>query len=62
MSYTFEQKANPEQHGLEFCPHCDGYGSSLKEPDDRCTKCNGTGLLTKKEAETYRREHGSHKN
>ena len=26
------------------CSHCNGFGSSLKEDDDRCTRCNGTGL------------------
>lgn len=49
MAYTYEQIAHPEQHGLEMCGHCDGYGSSLKDPEgvDRCTKCGGTGLVPK---------------
>lgn len=30
----------------DYCPHCNGYGSSFKDPIgvDRCTKCHGTGL------------------
>jgi len=27
----------------EYCPHCNGYGSSLKEDSDRCSVCGGTG-------------------
>jgi DnaJ-class molecular chaperone len=48
-SYTLEQMSNPEAHGLMECPHCNGYGSSLKDPDgvDRCTMCGGAGLLPK---------------
>ena len=45
--YTIEQMSNPEAHGLQECPHCNGYGSSLKDPEgvDRCTKCGGSGLI-----------------
>lgn len=55
-TYTFDQISNPEAHGLEMCPHCNGYGSSLKDPEgvDRCTKCGGSGLMTKEEAKAYR--------
>jgi DnaJ-class molecular chaperone len=31
--------------GYTWCPHCCGYGSSLKDANDRCAKCNGTGLV-----------------
>jgi hypothetical protein len=31
--------------GYRWCPHCDGYGSSLNDANDRCAKCNGTGLV-----------------
>jgi len=31
----------------KICDHCNGYGSSLKEDADRCTKCEGTGLVPK---------------
>ena len=27
------------------CSHCNGFGSSFKDPgDERCSKCGGTGL------------------
>ena len=29
--------------GYEECPHCHGYGSSLKEEAERCTRCGGSG-------------------
>lgn len=41
---------DPEKYGYEECSHCNGYGSSLKDPADvnKCSKCGGSGL-TKKE-------------
>jgi DnaJ-class molecular chaperone len=35
---------------FEYCDHCNGYGSSLKDPTgvNTCTKCHGTGLQYKK--------------
>jgi len=30
--------------GYRWCPHCNGYGSSLGDANDRCVRCNGTGL------------------
>jgi DnaJ-class molecular chaperone len=32
--------------GFQECDHCNGYGSSLKDPEgvDTCTKCKGSGL------------------
>jgi hypothetical protein len=30
--------------GATWCPTCNGYGSSLKETDDRCSSCGGTGI------------------
>lgn len=38
---------DPAKYGYEECSHCNGYGSSLKETADRCTKCGGTGLQKK---------------
>jgi DnaJ-class molecular chaperone len=38
---------DPEKYGYEVCPHCNGYGSSLKEYSDVCTKCYGRGLIQK---------------
>jgi RecJ-like exonuclease len=31
--------------GAEWCPECNGYGSSLFEETDRCTRCGGSGLV-----------------
>jgi hypothetical protein len=30
------------------CPHCSGYGSSLKDPDgvNTCTECGGSGVCS----------------
>ena len=30
---------------IEECDNCNGYGSSLNEDSDICTKCHGKGLL-----------------
>ena len=46
---SVEVMMNPEKYGYIECSHCNGYGSSLKEESDRCTKCEGFGLV-KKEA------------
>jgi hypothetical protein len=31
--------------GTEWCPECNGYGSSLAEEGERCTRCGGSGLV-----------------
>jgi hypothetical protein len=31
--------------GMKWCPHCSGYGSSLKGAAGRCTRCGGCGLV-----------------
>ena len=31
--------------GAEWCPECNGYGSSLFEETERCTRCGGSGLV-----------------
>lgn len=36
---------HPERYGMEMCLHCAGYGSSLHEDADTCTKCGGSGLV-----------------
>jgi hypothetical protein len=33
--------------GMKWCPHCNGYGSSLKEASGRCTHCGGSGLVSR---------------
>ena len=35
--------------GTELCRHCNGYGSSLNEASDRCTRCGGARLVTRGE-------------
>jgi DnaJ-class molecular chaperone len=49
---NFDILMNPEKYGYEMCPHCNGYGSSLKDPVgvNSCTKCGGVGLVKKPEA------------
>ena len=48
---TIDIMLNPEKHGYKECDHCNGYGSSLKDPfgQNFCSKCGGVGLLKKKE-------------
>ena len=38
---------DPQRYGYEVCPHCNGYGSSLKDPVgvDKCCLCGGLGLV-----------------
>lgn len=35
------------KYGYKQCPHYNGYGSSLKDPEgvDTCTICHGWGLV-----------------
>ena len=46
---SLEVMMNPEKHGYKECPHCNGWGSSLKDPIgvDKCTVCHGKGLVKK---------------
>ena len=44
----FEILCNPEKYGYEPCHFCNGYGSSFKEPNSKCSVCGGSGLLKKK--------------
>ena len=52
MDNNFEIMLDPEKFGYMQCPHCHGYGSSLKDPEgvNICTRCGGSGLI-KKETE-----------
>ena len=38
---------DPGKFGYTICPHCNGYGSSLKDPIgvNVCTRCGGSGLV-----------------
>lgn len=51
MTNDFEIMRNPQEHGYVQCPHCNGYGSSLQDPDgvDTCTMCGGLGLIQKQQ-------------
>jgi hypothetical protein len=31
--------------GTDWCPESNGYGSSLMEGTERCTRCGGSGLV-----------------
>ncbi len=49
LTFLGKEPANYEGCGyipkIEECSHCNGYGSSLKEEADKCTKCGGSGLI-----------------
>jgi DnaJ-class molecular chaperone len=42
---SIEVMMNPAKYGYRECPHCNGYGSSLKEEAETCTRCGGSGLI-----------------
>lgn len=48
---SFEHFFNPEKYGYKVCDHCNGYGSSFKDPIgiNVCKKCGGSGLVSKQE-------------
>jgi len=52
MADRFDIMLDPEKHGYRQCPHCNGYGSSLKDSDgvDTCTRCGGWGLIKEEKA------------
>ena len=45
MSERMSDSLGKVPAGTRWCPHCNGYGSSLKETGERCSRCGGTGLL-----------------
>jgi DnaJ-class molecular chaperone len=45
MSPMSQDPFSSVPEGMRWCPHCNGYGSSLKEDAERCTRCAGTGLV-----------------
>ena len=53
MDNNFEIMLNPEKFGYRQCPRCNGYGSSLKDPEgvNICTRCGGSGLIKKENEE-----------
>lgn len=42
---NIEIMMNPQKHGYQECPHCNGYGSSLREDGPTCSRCGGSGLV-----------------
>ena len=44
---SLDMMLNPDKYGMKECGWCNGYGSSLKEKDDKCSKCGGSGLVKK---------------
>lgn len=44
---NFDIISNPEKYGYKVCSHCNGYGSSLKDPIEItvCTLCGGSGVI-----------------
>jgi hypothetical protein len=40
-------RQDPDKYGYFQCDRCHGYGSSLQEQEDKCTKCNGLGVVPK---------------
>jgi DnaJ-class molecular chaperone len=47
MTIPFDAFVHPEKHGYQECGHCNGYGSSLKDPEHQryCSQCGGSGLV-----------------
>lgn len=52
VEVTMDMILDPGKYGLKECPHCNGYGSSLKDPEgvNVCTQCGGIGLIRKETA------------
>jgi DnaJ-class molecular chaperone len=51
----FAQGAIPD--GMRWCPHCNGYGSSLRENAERCTHCAGDGPRRRRGSRAVRPTH-----
>jgi DnaJ-class molecular chaperone len=45
MDHVTRNEFGRVPEGMKWCPHCNGYGSSLKEPSGRCMHCGGSGLV-----------------
>jgi DnaJ-class molecular chaperone len=45
MKHMTGDRSGRIPEGMKLCPHCNGYGSSLKEKSGRCTHCGGSGLV-----------------
>src|SRR5215216_7843222 len=45
MEELMDDRYSKVPPGAEWCPECNGYGSSLFEETERCTRCGGSGLV-----------------
>jgi hypothetical protein len=45
MSHRMGDAYSNVPAGTRWCPHCNGYGSSLKEASGRCSRCGRTGRV-----------------
>jgi hypothetical protein len=50
-----------ERGTLQQCPHCNGYGSSFKDPEDvnKCSFCGGSGVVSPVMLEKYKELFGN---
>jgi len=55
MPDIYEIILDPQKYGYTQCPHCNGYGSSVKEPEraDTCTMRDCWSLIRKNEESNY---------
>jgi len=45
MEALVDDRYSRVPQGAEWCPECNGYGPSLMEETERCTRCGGSGLV-----------------
>jgi len=45
MEALMDDRYSRVPQGAEWCPECNGYGSSLMEETERCSRCGGSGLV-----------------
>jgi hypothetical protein len=45
MNHVMPDQFGRMPEGMRSCPHCNGYGSSLREASGRCTHCGGSSGL-----------------
>lgn len=52
---TAQDEGISTEYPFVYCPHCNGYGSSLKDPENtiKCSFCGGGGKVTEAVAKKY---------